>query len=278
MKRLLHIADLHFGREHKPLVDAFIDYCVDHPPDLIVATGDFTQGARRREFAAARHFFDALPAPVVGAPGNHDVPSRALDHRFFTPWRRFERALGGRVVPRLETGPLVIETLHTARRAQMRLDWSLGRVSRGAAASLASQLDQSEQPTKLVACHHPLMAPGGLSGRANTKRGADAAEILASASDLVLTGHLHRTFALPVVGDTHVCWFVGASTTFSERTRVEPAGFNEIHLSDDMLTLVHHESVDANRFVPARAFKLPRRPGAEPAEPVAVDPEAFEPG
>ncbi|MEN0652215.1 MULTISPECIES: metallophosphoesterase family protein [Hyphobacterium] len=269
MTRILHIADLHFGREHRPLVDAFTGYCLQNPPGLIVATGDFTQGARRREFAAARQFLDNLPSPVVGAPGNHDVPSRALDHRFFTPWQRFERVLGGRIDPRIETETVLGETLHTARRAQMRLDWSLGRVSRTDALVLSRKLENGTQAMKFVACHHPLLAPGGARGRARTKRGEDAAEILAGAADLVLSGHLHQTFALPMAGQSHVCWFVGASTTFSERTRDEPSGFNEILIEADRMELIHHESRDASRFVPARRFELPRRPGDH--TPKAVD-------
>lgn len=274
MKRLFHIADLHFGREHQPLVDAFIYQCKMDPPDLVVATGDFTQGARRQEFALAKQFFDALPSPVVGAPGNHDVPSRALDHRFFTPWQRFERALSGRVEPRLETGSLLAETLHTARRAQMRLDWSLGRVSRSDAAKLAKSLADAEQPTRVVACHHPLMAPGGLTGRARTKRGDTAAETLSEVCDLVLTGHLHRTFAIPIERENHVCWFVGASTTFSERTREEPAGFNEILINDDTLELTHFESREATRFEPGRKLVLPRKPGSGGVREIEIEPGA----
>lgn len=266
MTRLLHIADLHFGREHRPLVDAFIEYCRQDPPDLIVATGDFTQGARRKEFTAARQFFDQLPSPVIGAPGNHDVPSRALDHRFFSPWQRFERMLGGRIDPRLETGDVLVETLHTARRAQMRLDWSLGRVSRTDALTLSRKLESGDHGLKLVACHHPLIAPGGSKGRARTKRGEDAAAILAASADLVLTGHLHQTFALPKLGPEQVCWFVGASTTFSERTRDEPSGFNEIRVDADQITLIHHESRDASDFVPARRFRLNRKPEGGEAE------------
>lgn len=272
MKRLLHIADMHFGREHTPLVDAFSAYCREDPPDIVIATGDFTQGARRREFALVRKFVDTLSAPVVGAPGNHDVPSWALDHRFFSPWRRFESTLDGKVEPRFRSGEMIVETLHTARRAQWGLDWSLGRVSKGAAALLARKLDTVEGGMRVVACHHPLLAPGGSDGRAKTKRGEAAAEALAPSADLVLTGHLHQTFALPVPSASHVCWFVGASTTFSERTRDEPAGFNEIVIDDDHLTLTHYESHDAESFVAGRSFRLPRRPDAAGVRPITVDP------
>ena len=82
MTRLLHIADLHFGDESRPLVDSLAEYCLSHPPGAVIATGDFTQAGRRREFDQARSFFESLNVPVIGAPGNHDVPVYALDHRF----------------------------------------------------------------------------------------------------------------------------------------------------------------------------------------------------
>src|SRR5690606_40715703 len=44
-------------------------------PDVIVASGDFTQRAREEQFREAREFLDRLPAvPLVVTPGNHDVP------------------------------------------------------------------------------------------------------------------------------------------------------------------------------------------------------------
>ena len=139
MTRLLHIADLHFGDESPALVEAFTTYCRDNPPDAIIATGDFTQAGRRREFDVARAFFDTLDAPIVGAPGNHDVPSYALDHRFITPWQRYDRIVGPVVQRSVITDQIHTETLHTARRAQMRPDWSLGRVSNRDLAALIAK-------------------------------------------------------------------------------------------------------------------------------------------
>lgn len=260
MTRLLHIADLHFGDESQALVDSLGEYCRGNPPEAVIATGDFTQGGRRKEFDRARDFFESLNLPIVGAPGNHDVPSYALDHRFLTPWERFHRLVGPVVSPRLKTDAFHVETLHTARRGQFRLDWSLGRVSRRDLNDLVGKFDPDDGAIRIAACHHPLIAPDGASGRARTRRGPEAATELARHCRLVLTGHLHRTFALPVEGGEHICWFVGASTAFSARTRIEPAGFNEIFLEADTLRLVHHEADDAGRFHPAREQDLPRSP------------------
>tara|TARA_R110002072_G_scaffold2361_8_gene19662 strand:- start:6283 stop:7074 length:792 start_codon:yes stop_codon:yes gene_type:complete len=259
MTRLIHIADLHFGDESRDLVDAFTEYCLADPPTAVIATGDFTQGGRRREFNAAREFFEGLNVPVIGAPGNHDVPSYALDHRFITPWERFFRLVGSVVSPRLKDQGLHVETLHTARRGQFRLDWSLGRVSKRDLNTLIKSLEETDGATRIAACHHPLLAPDGATGRADTRRGPEAAVALAETCDLVLTGHLHRSFALPIHGENHTCWFVGASTAFSKRTRIEPAGFNEILLEDTQIHLVTY-AADSGRFKRGGEQSLPRTP------------------
>jgi 3',5'-cyclic AMP phosphodiesterase CpdA len=257
MTRLLHIADLHFGDESQPLVDSLARYCQDNPPAAVIATGDFTQGGRRREFQQARAFFESLQVPVVGAPGNHDVPSYALDHRFLTPWERFNRLVGPVVAPRLKTGTFHVETLHTARRGQFRLDWSLGRVSSRDVEKLLLRFDPDDPAIRIAGCHHPLLTPDGESGRGRTRRGPETATELARHCSLVLTGHLHRTFAMPVQAGARTCWFVGCSTAFSGRTRIEPPGFNELFLDRDLVRLVHHEADAAGRFHPAREVDLP---------------------
>ena len=44
-------------------------------PDLLLVTGDITQRAQPKEFAAAKAFFDGLHVPAqLIIPGNHDIP------------------------------------------------------------------------------------------------------------------------------------------------------------------------------------------------------------
>ncbi|MHA6288720.1 metallophosphoesterase family protein [Maricaulis sp. CAU 1757] len=256
--QLLHIADLHFGAEDSALVDAFATYCEEAQPDMIIAAGDFTQDGRKQEFEAAADFFRQLGVPVIGAAGNHDVPVRSVWQRFASPWRRFHHALGGAVTDRYESEGLHVETLHTARRAQFQLDWSLGRAAASDVSEVVNRLARSTSRTRILTCHHPLRAPGGNQGRARTRYGETAAGVVETACDLVLTGHLHQTFVLPAVQGDHTCWFVGAGTTFSHRTRTEPAGFNRIEIQDRAIRVQHVVAEDGTRFAPGRVWNLER--------------------
>ncbi|WP_417495121.1 metallophosphoesterase family protein [Maricaulis sp.] len=229
MTRLVQISDIHFGAEDPALVNPLTDAINTIAPDLVVVTGDVTQYGRRREFNAARAFLDALEPPIVGAPGNHDTPYFDLFARLASPWARFERQLGPRLQPRAAASGVQVEMLPTARGAQARLDWSLGRV-READALEAGEALSGFDGLKVLGGHHPLVAPGGLQGRAKTTGGAQAAQLIVQAGiDLYLSGHLHQVFTEPVErSDGSVCWFVGAGTALSRRTRGEPASFNVI--------------------------------------------------
>jgi 3',5'-cyclic AMP phosphodiesterase CpdA len=227
--KLAQISDLHFGAEEPELVDALVTSLNQMSPDLIVVTGDLTQYGRRREFDAAARFFERLKAPLVGAPGNHDTPYLNIAARIATPWARYRRALGGHLPEAYKDARVHAVMLDTARGAQTRLDWSLGMV-RLRDALKVTQAVAGHDGLRLVAGHHPVVAPGGLKGRANTRGGVKTADLLAASGvDLYLSGHLHQVFAEPLKADDGaVCWFVGAGTALSRRTRGEPASFNVI--------------------------------------------------
>ena len=234
MTRLVQISDIHFGAEDAALVEPLSAAINDLAPDIVILTGDVTQYGRRREFSAARAFLDTLDVPLVGAPGNHDTPYFDMAARLTSPWKRFERWLAPRLQPSAEAGRARVEMLPTARGAQARMDWSLGRVRKRDALRAGEALS-AHDGLKVLAGHHPLVAPGGLKGRAKTTGGARAARLIAEAGvDLYLSGHLHQVFAEAVDrGDGSVCWFVGAGTALSRRTRGEPASFNVIEAGEE---------------------------------------------
>jgi len=90
-------------------------------------TGDLTMRARRREFAAATRWISALGVPVTVEVGNHDLPDFDLIERFTDPYRR-HRALEMAVERPIALPGVAVIPLKTTARAQLRLNWSKGRV------------------------------------------------------------------------------------------------------------------------------------------------------
>ncbi len=66
--KLLHISDLHFGHHDPALAAGFADDINAQKPDLVVASGDFTQVGTKEEFEQAREFLDRLDAPIFAVP------------------------------------------------------------------------------------------------------------------------------------------------------------------------------------------------------------------
>jgi len=231
--KLAHVSDLHFGDAHPQLVAGLSGALADIRPDLIVATGDLTQAGRRREFAEAQAFFNALDAPVALAPGNHDTPMFNLLTRATKPFRRFGRYFPH--LPRRDDGQLALRTLNTARGVQARMDWSLGHVPLSKARAAAQALNAAPAgAARVIACHHPLVTPQNAPMPARTRNGRAAAHVFAATGiDLVMTGHLHARFLEPLPAGDGKTWALGATTALSSRTRGEPVGFNLLEIKPD---------------------------------------------
>lgn len=231
MIRLFHVSDVHFGREDASAIAWFDALVQSERPDAVVMTGDLTMRARRREFAAGLEWLQRLPVPVTVEVGNHDLPYWNLFDRFFRPYRRMGKV--ERMVERpIDLAGVAIVPLVTTARAQWRLNWSKGYVSRGA---LRRTLDLiaavPENRLIFIAAHHPLIE-AATHASAKTRRGAEALDALAAAgADAVLTGHVHDPFDIAHDVDGHRIRMIGAGT-LSERTRTTPPSFNEIRVSD----------------------------------------------
>lgn len=231
MIRLFHVSDVHFGREDAAAVAWFDALVKAELPDAVVMTGDLTMRARRREFAAGLAWLQRLGVPVTVEVGNHDLPYFNPIDRFFRPYRRMGAV--ERLVERpLDLPGVAIVPMVTTARAQWRLNWSKGHVSRGALdRALALVAAAPSDRLVFVACHHPLIEPATRMS-AQTHHGAEALGALARAgADAVLTGHVHDPFDIAHNVDGHVVRMIGAGT-LSERTRTTPPSFNEIRIAD----------------------------------------------
>lgn len=268
MIRLFHVSDVHFGREDRAAIDWFDRLTRDEAPDAVVMTGDLTMRARRGEFAAGLAWLRSLTPPVTVEVGNHDLPYFNPVARFFRPYSRIERV--EREIERaLELPGLVIVPLRTTARAQWRLNWSKGHVSRHALANTLDLIAAAPRGARIfVACHHPLIEPHTHMS-AQTHGGAEALEALAAAgADAVLTGHVHDPFDIAHRAAGRTIRLIGAGT-LSERTRVTAPSFNEVRVGD------HGFDVVCRTMAPEPDHRLPVE-RAHRGEPIGDEAEAPE--
>ena len=260
MGRIFHFSDIHFGKEHKPAVAGALEHALTNPRDLVLITGDITQKGYRREFAAAADWIKAMPEPVFVTTGNHDVSYWDPIARIFFPWERFETFVGHPAVDHQYDAPgLSVRGVNTARGWQMRPNWSKGVIdleqTRRAALALANA---PEGALKILACHHPLVEMIGGPMTGEVKRGEAAARIFTDCGvDLIMTGHVHVPFALPITMGDRCSYGVGAGT-LSLRERGAPPGFNCVEW-DDREVRVTALGWTGSRFEPQRTWSLERR-------------------
>lgn len=269
MTTLFHLSDIHFGLEDNKALDWVKQEIAERRPAAVAITGDLTMRARAREYAAACRWIQSLQVPVTVEIGNHDMPYFNLIERFFAPYRRFN-AIQGLIEREIELPGLVIVPLKTAVRAQPRLNWSKGWVSRSALSKCLAAIDALPARTKaLVAVHHPLREVG-TRGTALTANGAKALAALARRPVLaVLSGHVHDPFDILEDTVNGPVRMIGAGT-LSQRLRSTPPSFNELTWDGATLT-VRARNLDE---VPTRAMLIddvPENalPPREPGEPVA---------
>lgn len=237
MIRLFHVSDVHFGREDKAAIAWFDSLVAAERPDAIVMTGDLTMRARRSEFDAGLAWLQSLGRPVTIEVGNHDLPYFNPLARAFAPYRRI-RGLERIIEQPLDLPGVAIVPLKTTARAQFRLNWASGYVSRNALdQALALVAAVPKDKLVFVACHHPLIEPHKRLSR-QTHRGAEAlAALVGAGADAVLTGHVHDAFDIEHRDGDAVVRMIGAGT-LSERTRSTPPSFNEIRIENGAFEVV----------------------------------------
>lgn len=263
---LLHVSDVHFGAENAAAAEAFSVYARAIRPSAMIVTGDITQMGRRREFQGAAQWLERLPRPMLLTPGNHDTPYWDLVARLISPWTRFETATG---VPSkdqtLRARGLVAHGVNTARGAQLRANWSKGVIDLDQVREAAARMAQSpDGDLRVLAVHHPLIEMIGGPMTGEVRRGRAAAELVAELGvDLVLSGHVHVPFALPISLGDHCSYAVGAGT-LSLRERGMPASFNRLDWNAERVE-VSALAWSGSHFAPWRTWSLPRRRTARAA-------------
>ncbi len=263
MVKIAHISDLHFGRTNPAALTALTQALDAAEPDITVITGDLTQSGRRREFAEAAAFLGTLKSRFLAVPGNHDAPVYNLGLRFFKPWARYETHIGDASIQRLALGPLSLVGVNSARRAQPRLNWSYGRLSKSVikAASAIAREEQDAGRQVFLALHHPVTLGPGKAGSRIVSNGEQALQAFAeNGVSAILTGHVHVASAAPIAATDDRILSIQAGTALSTRERGEQPSFGLIDAGDDQIRLSIKRLADG-RFEPEGEQAFTRKAG-----------------
>jgi 3',5'-cyclic AMP phosphodiesterase CpdA len=213
-------------------------------PDLIVVSGDLTQRARKKQFAAAREFLERFPFPQIIVPGNHDVPLFNIFKRFFEPLGNYKKFISHDLCPFFVDEEIAVIGVNTARS----LTFKGGRINDEQVDEIRRRLDPlDEKLMKIVVTHHPFDLPGGyddddIVGRADKVM----PQIAECGADIFLSGHLHVSGITNSahryrLKDGYAALVIQAGTAASTRGRGEANSFNLIETERPFITIKRFE-------------------------------------
>lgn len=243
MRTLLHLSDLHFGRIDANVIDPLRRAINESRPDLIAISGDFTQRARRSQFADARAFIDSLETKTLVVPGNHDIPLYDVVERLAAPLVRYRKYISNNLEPEYMDDELIVLGINTAR--SMIFPFGEGRINEAQVDRVVQRLAAvPPHLLRVIVTHHPFDLPPGVHQRRLLGRSAMAMERLAASNaDLFLSGHLHISHVSHVADRYEVAGHSGLivqAGTVSMRGRGEQPSFNVLRMQRPEIVLSRH--------------------------------------
>jgi len=195
VKTLLHLSDIHFGPPFYPAVgEAVQQFASELSPDVIVASGDFTQRATEEQFASARRFLDRLPeVPTIVTPGNHDVPLYRVWERLVRPFDLYRKHISRELntvhdLPEMRIVALNSTAPHRAITNGRIDSWQIDFAREGFEGTPPETL-------RIVVAHHHFAPPPDFEGADVMPRARRALDAFTEMNvDLILGGHLHRAY------------------------------------------------------------------------------------
>jgi len=258
MRRVTHIADVHFGATTAEAVQALEAALGVLAPDIVVVSGDLTQRGRRSEFREAAAFVERLPGIVVTVPGNHDVPWESAG-RFVRPLHRFQGSVGEVSTDRFADSEVAIIGVNSARAWGPHWNWAHGRVGHGDIAAAREWL--AARPAGSfggLVVHHPPVLFEPRRGFRELGRGRRLLEMLGEVgAEAVMSGHLHATGWRVIDGVLHM----QAGTSASRRVRGEANAFLVLDVHEERFELEEWLVGENGEFAKGRSERIARRTG-----------------
>lgn len=250
MLTLLHVSDLHFGPPyHAEVGEALLDFAARLEPDLIVASGDFTQRAKEEQFAAARAYLDRLPpVPLVVTPGNHDVPLYRVAERIRDPYRYYREYISDSLDTVTRLPGAVVVALNSAAPHRAITNGRIGSGQLRLAAEAFAEVPADD--FRILVAHHHFAPPPDFEGADAMPGARRALDVFAALRvDLILGGHLHRAYignSLDIYAGAnrdHGIVVAQSGTSTSRRGRArerEKNSFNVIRLDGRLIRVTQH--------------------------------------
>ncbi len=254
MITILHVSDLHFGPPYLPNVgEALLQAAHAVDPDIVVASGDFTQRAKEEQFREARAFLNRMPAvPTVVVPGNHDVPLYRIAERIFNPYKYYKAYISEELDQVVSTDDVLIVALNSTSPLRHITN---GRIEASQLRFTRRAFDRAtDRQVRIVVAHHHFAPAPDYEGGEVMPHGKYAIDAFTESKvDLILGGHLHRAYIgnsldlYPGLDKDHGIIIVQSGTSTSRRGRVrerEKNSFNLIRITDEVIRITHYMFFD----------------------------------
>jgi 3',5'-cyclic AMP phosphodiesterase CpdA len=275
-KRLLGYLSWHSKRKAQHRAEVLValrDDLKSAAPDHICVTGDLTNIALPREFAAAAEWLATLgnPDKLSVVPGNHDAyvkvaPRHGLD--LWDPWMASDDGAAGFPFVRRRGVVAFVGASSAVPTAPFMATGRLGPAQRTRLRTLLTKLGQ-EGLYRVVLIHHPPQTGAVHSRHRLSDAGAVRQVLKTAGADLVLHGHAHRPLGatLPGPGGAEIP-VLGVGSASSAGLHGRTAGHYHLFRLDiaggtRRLTVEHrHFDRASGRFIAGHNHDVPGNDGA----------------
>jgi 3',5'-cyclic AMP phosphodiesterase CpdA len=238
MTVIAHISDLHISKadfDESIFMQAVTEINQLHP-DMIILTGDITDGGYYVEFEQATRYLKMFEAPLFAVPGNHD--SRNLGYQ------TFEELIGERSWKLTMGDDFTVIGLDSSTPDENR-----GHIGHPQHLWLEHQLDECaiNENFAIVALHHHVVSIPNTGRERNVL--SDAGDILNTLTthevDLVLSGHKH----VPNIWKLNNTVIANAGSLCSSKLRGKNLNsYNVYNISEDEIE-IYLNKVGGEKFL-----------------------------